>query len=82
MLQGAVHIVYQAVVLYSLPARWGYCVYNAHASTWLGSEEGAAMQVLRDPVQIHTDPSTATLYRHLPLALLVQAVSGGSSRQL
>ena len=47
-----------------------------------GSEEGAANQVLRDPAQIHINPSTATLCRHLPLASLVGAVSGRISRQL
>ena len=57
------------------------CTMHMPQCGW-GSEEGVANQVLRDPAQIHINPRTATLYRHLPLASLVGAVPGRISRQL
>ena len=50
LLQWPGHICRQAVALFVLPAGWGYCLYYAHASVWLGAEGGAANQVLRDPL--------------------------------
>ena len=76
------HIRCEAVVLFSLPVGWGSCLYYAHASVWLGAEDGAANQVLRDPVQIHISPSFATPCQPLPLASLVGAVLRRFSTEL